>query len=272
MQIILSDFMSLDGVVQAPGGREEDTDGGFAHGGWSMPYFDYEAMGPAIDEVLATTDALLFGRRTWQTMAAAWPGRAGDPFADRMNEIRKYVASRTLTQGDLTWSGSTLLPADDAIGAVRELRAREGRGCRSWAAPGSPRGLAARGPADEVEPRERVLTHGAGGRPLHATLAGRVRKEDDPLVRPHRLNCCRRDASGPEPARDDELVLLALRVANAAEATAARVDDGEAHAAVDPVRVYGAAALEHDRKGLSVRLCRHASALRAPRRSSCRSR
>ncbi|MGH4015660.1 MAG: dihydrofolate reductase family protein [Pseudonocardiaceae bacterium] len=60
-------------------------------------------------------------------MAAAWPGRAGDPFAERMNEIPKYVASRTLTQDDLTWSGSTLLPADDAIGAVRELRARDGK-------------------------------------------------------------------------------------------------------------------------------------------------
>jgi dihydrofolate reductase len=126
MDLILSDFMSLDGVVQAPGGREEDTDGGFTHGGWSMPYFDPEAMGSAIDEVLAGTEALLFGRRTWQTMAAAWPGRAGDPFADRMNEIPKYVASRTLSQDDLTWSGSTLLPGDDAIGAVRELRATPG--------------------------------------------------------------------------------------------------------------------------------------------------
>jgi dihydrofolate reductase len=76
---------------------------------------------------MATTEALLFGRRTWQTMAAAWPGRAGDPFADRMNEIPKYVASRTLTQDDLTWSSSTLLPADDAIGAVRDLRARDGQ-------------------------------------------------------------------------------------------------------------------------------------------------
>jgi dihydrofolate reductase len=126
MRIILSDFMSVDGVVQAPGGAEEDTDGGFAHGGWSMPYFDDEAMGPVIDETLAGTEALLFGRRTWQTMAAAWPGRAGDPFADRMNALPKYVASRTLTQDDLTWSGSELLPPDDAIGAVRGLRAREG--------------------------------------------------------------------------------------------------------------------------------------------------
>jgi dihydrofolate reductase len=75
---------------------------------------------------MASTQALLFGRRTWQTMAAAWPGRAGDPFADQMNEIPKYVASRTLTQHDLTWPGSTLLPADDAIGAIRQLRTQGG--------------------------------------------------------------------------------------------------------------------------------------------------
>jgi dihydrofolate reductase len=73
------------------------------------------------------TDALLFGRRTWQVMAAAWPGRAGDPFADRMNEIRKYVVSRTLEKGDLTWSNTTLLPSDDAIGAVRKLRDESGK-------------------------------------------------------------------------------------------------------------------------------------------------
>ncbi|MDP9416575.1 MAG: dihydrofolate reductase family protein [Actinomycetota bacterium] len=132
MRIILSDFMSLDGVVQAPGGPEEDTDGRFAHGGWSMRYFDPEVMGSAIDEVMKETDALLFGRRTWQGMAAAWPQRGGDPFADRMNEMPKYVASRTLAQDDLTWSGSTLLPADDAIGAIRDLRAKEGRGLQVW--------------------------------------------------------------------------------------------------------------------------------------------
>ncbi len=128
MRIILSHFMSLDGVVQAPGGPEEDTDGGFGHGGWSMPYFDPEAMGSVIDQVMATTEALLFGRRTWQTMAAAWPERAGDPFADRMNQIPKYVASRTLRQDELTWPNSTLLAPDDAIGAIRELRARDGKG------------------------------------------------------------------------------------------------------------------------------------------------
>ena len=130
MHIVLSDFMSLDGVVQSPGAQGEDTDGGFAHGGWSMNYFEPETMGPAVTETMASTDALLFGRRTWQTMAAAWPSRAGDPFADRMNEMPKYVASRTLAQDDLTWPGSTLLPANDAtgaIGAIRELREQDGR-------------------------------------------------------------------------------------------------------------------------------------------------
>jgi dihydrofolate reductase len=127
MRIVLSDFMSLDGVVQAPGGQEEDTDGGFAQGGWSMQFFEPNTMGPAVTDLMTQTEALLFGRRTWQMMAAAWPGRAGDPFADRMNAIPKYVASRTLTQGDLTWPGSTLLPADNAIGAIRELRAQDGQ-------------------------------------------------------------------------------------------------------------------------------------------------
>lgn len=92
MRIVVSDFMSLDGVVQAPGGKDEDAEGGFQHGGWSMRYFDQDTMGSAIDEIMRDTDALLFGRRTWQVMAGAWPDRAGDPFADRMNEITKYVA------------------------------------------------------------------------------------------------------------------------------------------------------------------------------------
>jgi dihydrofolate reductase len=130
MRIILSDFISLDGVVQAPGGREEDTDGGFRYGGWSHPFFDEEAMGAAIGEVMEQTEALLFGRRTWDVMASAWPGRAGDPFADQMNAIPKYVASRTLTAGEAStrWSNTTLIEDDDAIGAIRRLREGDGDG------------------------------------------------------------------------------------------------------------------------------------------------
>ena len=69
-------------------------------------YFDPEAMGAAIGEAMASTEALLFGRRTWRVMADAWPGRAGDPFADQMNAIEKYVVSRTLTEADLDWNGT----------------------------------------------------------------------------------------------------------------------------------------------------------------------
>jgi len=135
MRIILSDFMSIDGVVQAPGGADEDRDGGFAHGGWSMPLFDSEVMGAAIDEVMQRSDALLFGRRTWEIMAAEWPNHAGDPFADRMNVIRKYVASRTLSAKDASarWNNTSLLGDGDAIEAIRALRKAGGEaGLQVW--------------------------------------------------------------------------------------------------------------------------------------------
>jgi dihydrofolate reductase len=164
MRIIVSDFMSLDGVVQAPGGREEDTEGGFEHGGWSMPFFDPETMGPAIDEAMQGTEALLFGRRTWQTMASAWPGRAGDPFADRMNEIPKYVASRTLSQDDLVWTNSTLLPPDDVIGAVRELRERDGGGIQVMGSPSLAMQLAGNDLVDEYRLMIEPILLGGGKR------------------------------------------------------------------------------------------------------------
>ncbi len=126
MRVVLSDFISLDGVSQAPGGAEEDTDGGFAHGGWSIPYFDPEIMGAAVGEAMAATTALLFGRRTWQGMAAAWPARAGDPFADQMNAITKYVVSGTLAQQDLTWGNTTLIRPAELTGTVRRLRQEPG--------------------------------------------------------------------------------------------------------------------------------------------------
>ncbi|MEU8205390.1 dihydrofolate reductase family protein [Streptosporangium sp. NPDC049046] len=126
MRVVIVEFMSLDGVVQAPGGPEEDTDGGFAHGGWSHPFFDPEVVGGAFDGALSGAGALLFGRRTWQTMAAAWPGRAGDPFADRMNAIPKYVVSLTLGDDQLTWNNTTRIPGDEAVAHIRKLRETEG--------------------------------------------------------------------------------------------------------------------------------------------------
>ena len=131
MRIILSDFMSLDGVVQAPGGKDEDTDGEFRNGGWSNPFFDAESMGTVIGEVMDRTEALLFGRRTWDGMAAAWPGRAGDPYADQMNAVPKYVVSRTLSAEEASsrWNNTTLLDGGgDGIEAIRSLRASGGDG------------------------------------------------------------------------------------------------------------------------------------------------
>ncbi|HEX7166552.1 MAG TPA: dihydrofolate reductase family protein [Acidimicrobiales bacterium] len=123
---MISEFISLDGVVQAPGGKEEDTDGGFQHGGWSMPFFDPEVMGASIDEMSERTDALLYGRRTWQVMAGAWPERAGDPFADWINAVEKHVVSDTLTEDDLTWGPTSIIRGADLFSAVAELRERPG--------------------------------------------------------------------------------------------------------------------------------------------------
>ena len=122
MRVVVSDFISLDGVVQAPGGEREDLDGGFRHGGWSMPYFDAEAMGPVLDATFDTAGALLFGRRTYETLADAWPRQTGDPFADKVNAIQKYVVSRTLTTADVTWPNTTVLGGANPIADVRRMK------------------------------------------------------------------------------------------------------------------------------------------------------
>ena len=174
MRVVVYEFMSLDGVVQAPGGPDEDTEGGFAHGGWSAPYFDLDVMGPIVSESMTTAEALLFGRRTWQGMAAAWPGRAGDPYADQMNAIGKYVASRTLTDADMVWN-TTLLPGDGAVGAIAELRQRDGGDLLVWGSASLATRLLAEALVDElnlmIEPillggGKRIVPEDGGARPL----------------------------------------------------------------------------------------------------------
>jgi dihydrofolate reductase len=150
MRIVISEFISLDGVVQAPGGPDEDTDGGFAHGGWSHPFFDPEVMGGAIGEAFGKVGALLFGRRTWQGMAAAWPERAGDPFADQMNEIPKYVVSSTLGEADLTWANTTLIPGADALARIRALHETDGGDLSVMGSPTLARSLISEGLVDEL--------------------------------------------------------------------------------------------------------------------------
>lgn len=116
-------FTTLDGVAQAPGGPEEDTDGGFAFGGWQAPLFD-ELDGEAVGAGMAEMDALLLGRRTYDIFAAYWPhqegGQDGD-IATLFNRLPKYVASRG--NPELEWSGSTLL-GPDLVAAVEEVRRR----------------------------------------------------------------------------------------------------------------------------------------------------
>ena len=180
MRVVVNEFMSLDGVVQAPGGPEEDTDGGFAHGGWSMPYFDVEVMGAAIGEAMSTVEALLFGRRTWQAMAAAWPERAGDPYADQMNAIKKYVASRTLTQGELTWNNTTLLSPGNAIADIATLRANDGGDLLIWGSASLAKALLAEGLVDELNVMIEPILLGGGKRIF----------PEDGAARPMRLAKC----------------------------------------------------------------------------------
>ncbi len=175
MRIVVNEFMSLDGVVQAPGGAEEDTDGGFTNGGWSAPYFDPEVMGAAIGAGMEKADALLFGRRTWTTMAAAWPARAGDPYADRMNEIKKYVVSRTLGEDDLTWNNTSLIPGDRALDEIEALTEQAGRDILVWGSSKLVTSLLVAGLVDElnlmIEPillggGKRIFPEDATARPL----------------------------------------------------------------------------------------------------------
>jgi dihydrofolate reductase len=119
--LVVTVFLSLDGVYQAPGDPNEDTEGGFTLGGWQRPYFDDE-LGAAAAEGMARTDAHLFGRKTYEKMAAFWPNAPeDDPFARHLNNVRKYVASKTLTSAD--WQNTTVLDGDvaDEVRRIKEL-------------------------------------------------------------------------------------------------------------------------------------------------------
>jgi len=123
-KLTVSEFVSLDGVMQAPGGADEDTEDGFQHGGWQMAYFD-DVAGERIGASMIQTGAFLFGRKTYEIFASYWPTQPDDnPFAKILNGLPKYVASTTLAE-PLAWQNSTLLQGDVAK-AVAELKEGEG--------------------------------------------------------------------------------------------------------------------------------------------------
>jgi dihydrofolate reductase len=124
-KIIVHEFISLDGVIQAPGGADEDTDDGFVHGGWTMPYW-HNDIGKHFFEVMTQTDTLLLGRKTWQIHGGAFePMPVGDPFGDVMNGIRKVVVSTTLKSA-ADWRNSTLIRSN-VVDEVRKLKEQPGK-------------------------------------------------------------------------------------------------------------------------------------------------
>jgi dihydrofolate reductase len=123
-KLIVSEFVSLDGVIQAPGGKDEDRDGGFEYGGWTRPYW-HDDIGKSFVALMNECDAFLLGRRTYLTHAAAFePMPAGDFFGDLMNAPEKYVVSRTLKEP--IWRNTTII-RDNVVEAVRALKAEPGK-------------------------------------------------------------------------------------------------------------------------------------------------
>jgi len=124
-KVIVAEFVSLDSVIQAPGGADEDTDGGFTHGGWTWPFW-HDDMGAHFFEEMSQSDALLLGRKTWQIHGGAFePMPAGDQFGDVMNIMPKYVVSTTLTTVS-AWRNSTLIRGN-VIEEIRTLKAQPGK-------------------------------------------------------------------------------------------------------------------------------------------------
>jgi dihydrofolate reductase len=122
---MVAEFITLDGVIQAPGGAQEDTDRGFTHAGWTWPYWHVE-IGAHFFQAFSQADTLLLGRKTWQIHGGAFePMPAGDPFGDAMNSIRKVVVSTTLKSA-AAWRNSTLI-SDHVVEQVRQLKQQEGK-------------------------------------------------------------------------------------------------------------------------------------------------
>jgi dihydrofolate reductase len=121
-KLIINTFITLDGVMQAPGGPEEDTAGGFKYGGWSFHYWD-DLMGRTMDETMSKPFDLLLGRKTYEIFAAHWPRIKNDPAADKLNAVKKHVVSLTLKKA--AWNNSSVINRD-VVNTIRKLKEQEG--------------------------------------------------------------------------------------------------------------------------------------------------
>jgi dihydrofolate reductase len=162
-KLIVSEFVTLDGVMQAPGGKDEDRDGGFEHGGWTIPYW-HDDIGRSFGALMADTDAFLLGRRTYVTHAEAFePMPPGDLFGDMMNAPKKYVVSRTLKEP--IWRNTTII-RDNVIESVRALKAQAGKNILTDGSSQLVHALLAHDLVDELHLLLYPLTLGSGKRVL----------------------------------------------------------------------------------------------------------
>src|SRR5688500_3733603 len=171
-KLIVSEFVSLDGVLQAPGGKDEDRDGGFEHGGWTLPYW-HDDIGRTFFSLIEDCDALLLGRRTYVTHAEAFePMAPGDPFGDAMNAPRKYVVSKTLEKP--TWRNTTII-RENVIETVRALKSEPGKNILTDGSSQLVHALLAHDLVDELHLLVYPLVLGSGKRVLpdgvHSTLS-----------------------------------------------------------------------------------------------------
>ena len=159
-KLIVNTFLTLDGVMQAPGGPEEDTSGGFAHGGWSVNYWD-DRIAQGMDEIMGKPFDLILGRKTYEIFAAFWPNASEEEGAKPLNDATKHVASRTLKSVD--WQNSVLIEGD-VVEAVRSLKAGDGPELQVHGSSGLLQTLIAGGVIDEFHLWTFPVVVGAGKR------------------------------------------------------------------------------------------------------------
>jgi len=173
-KLIVSEFITLDGVIQAPGGKDEDTDGGFQHGGWTLPYW-HDDIGGSFVAMMQDVDAFLLGRRTYVTHAQAFePLPAGDFFGDLMNAPKKYVVSRTLKEP--MWRNTTII-RDNIIETVRALKQEPGKNIATDGSSQLVHALLEHDLVDELHLLLYPLTVGGGKKLLPANVHATFRLE-----------------------------------------------------------------------------------------------